>query len=91
MKGREEQIHGKMEEVRRQQEESLDRREQLLHELELVSQLTRREQHDTEARKAAQKEQLEAQVRWVSEQMFILTEDWGNYSLWARTGPLPAE
>ena len=62
MKGRQEQIQGKMEEVRRQQEESLDRREQLLQELEVVDQLTRREQHETEARKAAQKQQLEAQV-----------------------------
>ena len=65
MKGRQEQIQGKMEEVRRQQEESLDRREQLLQELEVVDQLTRREQHETEARKAAQKQQLEAQVSWV--------------------------
>ena len=62
MKGREEQIQGKIEEVRRQQEESLDRREQLLQEMEFVNHLTRREQHDTEARKAVQKEQLEAQV-----------------------------
>ena len=62
MKGREEQIQGKMVEVRRQQEDSLERREQLLQELEVVNQLTRREQEETEARKAAQKQQLEAQV-----------------------------
>jgi len=62
MKGREEQIQGKMDEVQRQQEESLERREQLLHELDIVSRLTRHEQHETEARKAAQKQQLEAQV-----------------------------
>jgi len=63
MKGREEQIEGKMVEVRRRQEESLERREQLLQELDTVSQLTRREQEDVEARKATQKQQLEAQVR----------------------------
>jgi len=62
MKGREEQIQGKMEEVRRQQEESLDRREQLLQELDVVNEMTRQEQHETEVRKAAQKQQLEAQV-----------------------------
>jgi len=69
MKGREEQIQGKMDEVRRQQEESLERREQLLQELEVVDQLTRREHHETEARKAAQKQELVAQVSWV-------TTDW---------------
>jgi len=66
MKGREEQIQGKMDEVRRQQEESVERREQLLQELDAVSQLTRREQQDVEARKAARKQQLEAQVSWAA-------------------------
>jgi len=66
MKGREEQIQGKMDVVRRQQEESMERREQLLHELDVVSQLTRREQQDLEARKAAQKQELEAQVNWLA-------------------------
>jgi len=66
LKGREEQIEGKIDEVRRQQEESLERREQLLHELDAVSQLTRREQQDIEARKATQKHHLEAQVRWAA-------------------------
>jgi len=65
MKGREEQIQGKMDEVRRQQEESLERRGQLLQEMELVDQVTRREQQETEARKAAQKQQLEAQLSYV--------------------------
>jgi len=51
-----------MDEVRRQQEDSLERREQLLEELELVHQLTRRERQETEAKKVAQKEQLKAQV-----------------------------
>ena len=63
MRGREEQIQGKLDEVRRQQEESVERREQLLHELDLVSQLTKHEQHESEAKKASQKQQLEAQVR----------------------------
>jgi len=63
MKGREEQIQGKMDEVQRQQEESLERREQLLNELDVVNKLTKYEQQETEARKAAQRLELEAQVR----------------------------
>jgi len=73
MKGREEQIQGKIDKVRHQQEESLERREQLLQDLELVDRLTRRERNEAEARKAARKQELEAQVRYcVTVQMFTL-------------------
>jgi len=72
MKSREEQIQGKMEEVHRQQEESMERRERLLQEMELVSELTRHEQHETEARKASQKQQLEAQVIFPSTRLTTL-------------------
>jgi hypothetical protein len=64
MKTREEQILDKMEETRRQQQESLERREELLRELELVSQLTRREAEGVEAKKLARKQELENQVRF---------------------------
>ena len=74
MKGREEQIQGKMDEVRRQQEESLERREQLLQELDVVNQLTRREHYETEARKAAQKQELEAQVSWATNLLIALSQ-----------------
>ena len=63
MLGRQEQINLKMEEVRRQQEESIERRERLLEDLENVNQLTRREAEVKEAEKEHAKRQLMAQAR----------------------------
>merc|ERR1711976_846929 len=60
--GRGDQIAAKMEENRRQQEESLERREELLRDLELANQLTRREEERREAEKSARKQELEAQM-----------------------------
>ena len=62
MVGRQEQINLKMEEVRRQQEESIERRERLLEDLENVNQLTRREAEVKEAEKEHAKRQLVAQA-----------------------------
>ena len=63
MDARQDQISSKMADVRAQQEESLRKREELLLELEQAKQLTRREAEETERRKTARKEELEAQVR----------------------------
>jgi len=54
-----------MEETRRQQEESLERREELLRELEMVSQLTQREAHENESKKVARKQELENLVSFL--------------------------
>ena len=62
MRGREEQIQSKMETVRQQQEESLERREELINELERVNQLTQRDLHAKEEEKAHTKRRLEEQV-----------------------------
>ena len=62
MDARQDQISSKMADVRAQQEESLRKREELLLELEQAKQLTRREVEETERRKTARKEELEAQV-----------------------------
>ena len=62
MDARQDQISSKMADVRAQQEDSLRKREELLLELEQAKQLTRREVEETERRKTARKEELEAQV-----------------------------
>lgn len=63
LEGRQEQIIDKLEEVRQQQQESLERREQLLNEIEIANQLTRREQEKVEAERKELKLNLEEQVR----------------------------
>ena len=62
LEGRQEQIAKKLEEVKRRQQESLDRREELLRELEIASQLTRREQERAQAEQEAIKQELKEQV-----------------------------
>ena len=54
-----------MEAVRQQQEESLERREQLLQELEFAHQLTQRDVEEREAVKTERKLELEAQVTYL--------------------------
>ena len=61
---RQEQISEKMLTVRRQQEESLRRREKLLEELERANQLTQREEKERERLKTERQQELEAQVRF---------------------------
>ncbi|XP_064613180.1 trichoplein keratin filament-binding protein-like [Liolophura sinensis] len=56
------QIEDKMEDLRLQQEDSLQRREELLQEMEVANQMTRREQEQTEALKSARKQELEEQI-----------------------------
>lgn len=55
-----------MEELRRQQQESLERREELIRDMEKANALTQREREQTQRLKEEQKEQLGAQVRVVS-------------------------
>ena len=62
LEGRQEQIADKIEEVKRRQQESLDRREELLRELEIANQLTRREQERAQAEQEAIKHELKEQV-----------------------------
>jgi trichoplein keratin filament-binding protein len=64
---RQEQIRGKMEDLRIQQAESLEQREELLHDLELTNQMTARESQRRAEDKALRKQELEVQVRkWTS-------------------------
>ncbi|KFO10979.1 Trichoplein keratin filament-binding protein, partial [Balearica regulorum gibbericeps] len=60
--GRQRQIQEKMELNRRAQEESIKYREQLIKDLEEAKELTRREKEQEEELKAAQRQELEAQV-----------------------------
>ena len=62
MVGRQEQIEAKMDAVKRQQEESIERREELLNELELVNQMTQREVKEKEAQRETIRRDLDAQV-----------------------------
>ena len=64
MDERQDQIASKMAAVKAQQEESLQRREQLLEELELANQMTRREEMEKEGQRTARKQELESQVCW---------------------------
>lgn len=48
--------------VRQQQEESLQRREELVQDLEMMQQMTRREQEEQDDLKTARKQELQAQV-----------------------------
>ena len=59
---RQEQIADKMASVRRQQEESLRRREELLQELDLANQMTQRDEAEKERQKTERQQELEAQV-----------------------------
>ena len=51
-----------MEVVRQRQEESLQRREELVQDLEMMQQMTRREQEEQDEMKTARKQELQAQV-----------------------------
>lgn len=62
MVGRQEQIEAKMDAVKRQQEESIERREELLNELELVNQMTQREAKEKEAQRETIRRDLDAQM-----------------------------
>ena len=53
-----------METVRQQQAESIERREELLKDMEMANQLTQREVKKQEEAKSSRKEELEAQVRY---------------------------
>ena len=77
---REEQIQGKIETTRRQQQESLERREELLQELEMVNQLTRREAHVNETKKMLRKQELDNLVSSSCE-AFVLCSGWFTYLL----------
>jgi hypothetical protein len=59
---RTQQIEGRMEEVRLRHEESIKQREQLLRELEIANQLTRRDQEKVEAEREQLKLDLKQQV-----------------------------
>ena len=56
------QIADRMESVRRQQEESLERREELLREIEIANQMTRREVRHQQDAKTQRERELRAQV-----------------------------
>ncbi|KAI0240573.1 hypothetical protein LSAT2_008702 [Lamellibrachia satsuma] len=59
---RQRQISEKMDMVRQQQEESLQRREELVQDLEMMQQMTRREQEEQDDLKTARKQELQAQI-----------------------------
>lgn len=59
---REAQVEEKMRAVKAEQEESLQRREELLRDVERANQLTRREDERREQAKTARKAELESQV-----------------------------
>nr|KAG5713133.1 hypothetical protein BaRGS_007660 [Batillaria attramentaria] len=63
LEGRQEQINAKLEEVQLRQQESLERREQLLQEIEIANQLTRREQEKAKAEQEALKHNLKEQIQ----------------------------
>jgi len=62
MKGRQEQIDGKMEEVHRRQADSMQQRAEVLKELEIVNLLTHRDAKVKDDEKLERKRQLESQV-----------------------------
>ena len=62
MAGRQDQIKDRMAAIREEQEDSLRRREELLKEIEMANQLTRRDQEQAEQAREERKEELEAQV-----------------------------
>ena len=62
LEGRQDQIAKKMEEVQRRHQESLDRREQLIREMEIANQLTRREQEMAQEEQTARRKELSEQV-----------------------------
>ena len=63
LEARQEQIADKLEEVKRRQQESLERREELLRELEIANQLTRREQEMAQAEQETFRKGLREQVQ----------------------------
>ena len=62
LESRQEQISLKLEELHERQVESLEHRELLVREMEIASQLTRRDQEEQEAAREAFKLNLEEQV-----------------------------
>ncbi|KAF6025751.1 TCHP [Bugula neritina] len=60
--GRQEQIQSKMAELKRQQQESLERREELVRDMERANELTQREREQTQRQKEEQMNQLHVQV-----------------------------
>ena len=65
MSDRAAQIEEKMALVRQEQADSIERREELLKDLEMANQLTKRETAKQEADKVTRKQELEAQVSLV--------------------------
>ena len=64
MDSRQEQIANKLNAVKQQREESLEEREELLRQLEIANQLTRREEEAREGQKSARRQEIDAQVSW---------------------------
>ncbi|XP_025092426.1 trichoplein keratin filament-binding protein-like [Pomacea canaliculata] len=62
LESRQEQIAVKLEEIKQQHQESIERREELLQEIEIANQLTQREQKEAEATQKAFKHSLEEQI-----------------------------
>ena len=62
MDSRQEQIQSKLSEVKRQREESLEEREELIRQLEIANQLTRRDEEDREVQKTVRRQEIDAQV-----------------------------
>lgn len=62
LEGRQEQINEKLEEVRLRQQESLERREKLLQEIEIANQLTRREQENAKVEQEEFQKNLKEQI-----------------------------
>ncbi len=57
------QIQRRMEDVKQAQQESLERREELVRDLELANQKTRRDEQEQERLKVERKREIDAQVR----------------------------
>ena len=62
LEGRQEQIIDKLEAVKQQQQESLERREEILQDMELANQLSHRDNEERERQKTLRKAEIEAQV-----------------------------
>ncbi|BFZ05393.1 hypothetical protein BsWGS_08432 [Bradybaena similaris] len=63
LESRQEQITEKLNELQRQQEESLQRREELVREMEIVQQMTQREEEEERRNKITTRSELEGQIR----------------------------
>ena len=62
MDERQMQLAAKLESVQQRQAESLERREELIREMEIANQMTRRDQAKEEAARTERKQEIEAQV-----------------------------